>query len=71
MIQQDEDRDEYGRLLYESRVNDEDIYTTTYTYEGNVCRARVENKIYVKDKFGGIPDLDDVFTDAYEYLIYY
>jgi hypothetical protein len=25
----------------------------------------------VKDKFGGIPDLDDVFTDAYEYLIYY
>ena len=57
--------------MYESHVNDMDIYTTTYTYEGNVCRARVENTIYVKDKFGGIPDLDDVFTDAYEYLIYY
>lgn len=71
LIHQGEDRDEYGRLVYESHVNDMDIYTTTYTYEGNVCRARVENTIYVKDKFGGIPDLDDVFTDAYEYLIYY
>lgn len=71
LIHQDEDRDELGGLVYESHVNDLDIYTTTYTYEGNVCRARVENTIYVKDKFGGIPDLDDVFTDAYEYLIYY
>ena len=71
MLQQDEDRDEYGRLLYESRVNDEDIYTTTYTYEGNVCHARVENKLHVKNDFGGVPGLEDVFTDEYEYLIYY
>ena len=71
LIQQDEDRDKYGRLVYESRVNDEDIYTTTYTYEGNVCRARVENKLHVKNDFGGVPGLEDVFTDEYEYLIYY
>ena len=71
LVHQGEDRDEYGRLIYESHVNDMDIYTTTYTYEGNVCRARVENTIYVKNEFGGIPDLDDVFTDASEYLSYY
>lgn len=67
-----EDRDKYGRLTFESHVEGAiDAYSTYYTYEGNVCHAKVENIIYKKGDFGAVPDLEDFYTDEYEYDIYY
>jgi len=67
-----EHRDSLNRLVYESYIeNGLDVYSTTYTYEGNVCHAVVENTIYVKDESGAIPDLENFYVDTYEYEIYY
>lgn len=67
-----EERDILGRLIYESHIEGGlDAYSTTYTYEGNMCYARVENIIYKKDEMGSIPDLEDSYTDEFMYVIYY
>lgn len=71
-LNQFEERDKLGRLISESHIEGAmDAYSTTYTYEGNVCHARVENIIYKKGDFGAVPDLEDSYTDEYEYDIYY
>ena len=71
-LNQFEERDELRRLISESHIEGAmDAYSTTYTYEGNVCHARVENIIYKKGDFGAVPDLEDSYTDEYEYEIYY
>ena len=71
-LNQFEERDELGRLISESHIEGAmDAYSTTYTYEGNVCHAKVENIIYKKGDFGAVPDLEDSYTDEYEYDIYY
>lgn len=71
LFQQMEERDELGRLISESYVDGLDIYSTTYTYEGNVCYAHVENTIYEKDAASGIPDLEKSYVDEFVYTIYY
>lgn len=71
-LNQFEERDELGRLIAESHIEGAmDAYSTTYTYEGNVCHARVENVIYEKGDFGAVPDLEDSYTEEYDYDIYY
>lgn len=71
-LNQFEERDELGRLITESHIEGAmDAYSTTYTYEGNVCHARVENIIYEKGDFGVVPDLEDSYIEEYEYDIYY
>ncbi len=71
-LNQIEERDKLGRLIYESHIEGGlDAYSTTYTYEGNMCYARVENIIYKKDEMGSIPDLEDSYTDEFVYVIYY
>ena len=71
-LNQFEERDELGRLISEGHIEGAmDAYSTTYTYEGNVCHARVENVIYEKGDFGAVPDLEDSYTEEYEYDIYY
>lgn len=71
-LNQFEERDSLGRLISESHIEGAmDAYSTTYTYEGNVCHARVENIIYEKGDFGAVPDLENSYTDEYEYEIYY
>lgn len=71
-LNQFEERDKLGRLISESHIEGAmDAYSTFYTYERNVCHARVENIIYKKGDFGAVPDLEDSYTDEYEYDIYY
>lgn len=71
-LNQVEERDELGRLIYESHIEGGlDAYSVTYTYEGNMCYAHVENTIYMKDEMGSIPDLEDSYTDEFVYVIYY
>ena len=72
MLRQYEERDELGRVTAEGWVDYHmDICSTTYVYDKDVCYARVENTIYEKDEFGGVPDLEKSYVDEYVYTIYY
>ena len=72
MLRQYEEKDELGRVTAEGWVDYHmDMRSTTYTYEGHVCHAKVENIIYEKDEFGGTPDLNKSNVEEYEYEIYY
>jgi len=64
--------DSLKRVVFDSYIeNGLDAYSTTYTYNGRECLARVENTIFEKDEFGQIIDPENSYVDEYEYYIYY